>query len=60
MEKLGCYQRVSSRTQENDGTSIDYQLERGRDISKKLGMRCVIYNEGGKRVGNHLLVLVQN
>lgn len=48
MEKLGIYCRVSSKGQENDGTSIDYQLKKGSEISKKLGMKSVIFNEGGK------------
>ena len=48
MEKIGIYCRVSSKSQEDDGTSIDYQLKKGNEISKKLGMNPIIYNEGGK------------
>ena len=48
MEKLGIYCRVSSKSQEDDGTSIDYQLKKGNEISKKLNMNPIIYNEGGK------------
>ena len=48
MEKLGIYCRVSSKSQENDGTSIEYQLKKGQEISKKLGMKPVFFNEGGK------------
>lgn len=50
MEKgiLGIYTRVSSRKQEDDGTSIDYQIKIGKSISKKLGMKVEVYNEGGK------------
>ena len=48
MENLGIYCRVSSKYQENDGNSIDYQLKDGESISKKLGMKPIIFNEGGK------------
>ena len=47
-EKIGIYSRVSSRVQEDDGTSIDYQIKVGKKISKKLDMDFDIYNEGGK------------
>jgi len=48
MEILGIYVRVSSKSQEDDGTSIEYQIKKGKEISKKLGMNPIIYNEGGK------------
>ena len=48
MEKLGIYCRVSSKSQEDDGTSIDYQIKIGKKVSKKLGMDFELYNEGGK------------
>ncbi len=48
MKKLGIYCRVSSQIQEEDGTSIDYQIKKGNEISKKVGMKPVIFNEGGK------------
>ena len=48
MEKLGIYVRVSSKSQEEDGTSIDYQLKIGNKVSKKIGFNPSIYNEGGK------------
>ena len=48
MEKIGIYCRVSSKSQEKDGTSIEYQLRKGREISKKIGMKPIILNEGGK------------
>ena len=47
-EVLGIYCRVSSQKQEDDGTSIDYQIKIGKKVSKKLGMKVQIYNEGGK------------
>ena len=34
MEKIGIYCRVSSKTQEDDGTSIDYQIKMGNEISR--------------------------
>ncbi len=46
--KIGLYIRVSSRSQENDGTSIDYQIKKGNEISKKLGLTPIVFNEGGK------------
>jgi len=52
MEKIGIYSRVSSKTQEDDGTSIDYQIKMGNEISKKLGFKSVIFNEGGKTSWN--------
>jgi len=47
-QTLGIYTRVSSQKQEDDGTSIDYQIKIGKKVSKKLGMKVEIYNEGGK------------
>ena len=47
-EILGIYCRVSSRKQQDDGTSIDYQIKIGKKVSKILGMKVEIYNEGGK------------
>ena len=47
-ELLGIYSRVSSRKQQDDGTSIDYQIKIGKKVSKILGMKVEIYNEGGK------------
>jgi site-specific DNA recombinase len=48
MEILGIYSRVSSKSQEDDGTSIDYQIRKGNEISKRLKMTPKVYNEGGK------------
>jgi site-specific DNA recombinase len=45
---LGIYTRVSSKQQEDDGTSIDYQIKIGKKVSKQLGMKFELYNEGGK------------
>ena len=48
MDKIGCYYRVSSLKQEDDGKSIDVQRKLGIETSKKLGYEYVEYNEGGK------------
>ena len=48
MEILGCYLRVSTKQQEDDGMSIDSQRRLGKELSKKLGMKYVEYNEGGR------------
>ena len=48
MKKLGIYVRVSTKTQENKGTSLEYQLKVGKELCKRMGMKPVIYNEGGK------------
>ena len=45
---LHIYQRVSTKVQSEDGTSLDTQKEIGIKRSKKLGMDYVIHNEGGK------------
>jgi len=44
---LGIYTRVSSKQQEDDGTSIDYQIKIGKKMSKRLGMKFELYNDGG-------------
>jgi site-specific DNA recombinase len=47
-EILHIYTRVSTETQEEEGTSLDTQLEEGIKRSKKLGMSYHHWNEGGK------------
>ncbi len=49
---LHIYTRVSTRTQERDGVSLDEQQKAGRALAKKLGLKVVIHNEGGKS-SNH-------
>ena len=46
MEKIGILLRVSSKVQETDGTSLDVQKNLGVKISKKLGFKPIIFNEG--------------
>lgn len=45
---MGLYIRVSSRVQQNEGTSIDYQIRKGKELSQKLGMTPMLFNEQGK------------
>ena len=47
-EKLHIYLRVSSRSQEVDGESLEFQKKLGIEKSTQLNMIPVIYNEGGK------------
>lgn len=46
-EKLYCYLRVSTKSQEEEGNSIENQRFLGKKVSKKLGMKYVEMNEGG-------------
>ena len=46
-EKLYCYLRVSTKSQEEEGNSIENQRFIGKKVSKKLGMKYVEMNEGG-------------
>lgn len=48
MEKIGILLRVSSKVQETDGTSLDVQKNLGVKISKKLGFKPIIFNEGSQ------------
>jgi DNA invertase Pin-like site-specific DNA recombinase len=52
MTKLGIYVRVSSKVQENDGTSIETQINEGLEFSKQMGFEPVLFNEGGKTSWN--------
>ena len=47
-ETLHIYTRVSSVSQEEEGTSLETQLELGIERSKKLGMKHKTWNEGGQ------------
>ena len=48
MDTLHIYTRVSTSTQENDGTSLDTQKELGIKKAKELGMEPLVRNEGGQ------------
>ena len=48
METLHIYTRVSTVSQERDNYSIDSQTEMGINMSKRLGFKYQIWNEGGK------------
>jgi DNA invertase Pin-like site-specific DNA recombinase len=46
-KELYCYLRVSTKSQEEEGHSIENQRYIGKKISKKLGLKYVEMNEGG-------------
>lgn len=45
-EKIGLLYRVSSKPQETDGGSLDVQREMGKNVSKKLEIPFVEFDEG--------------
>jgi len=45
-DTLHIYTRVSTRTQEEDGTSLSTQQELGKGRAKQLGMKARVWNEG--------------
>jgi DNA invertase Pin-like site-specific DNA recombinase len=47
METLHILIRVSTTTQEEDGTSLITQKRLGIELSKQLGMDYQVHNEGG-------------
>ena len=51
-ETLHIYTRVSTKIQDEDGTSLDTQEDLGIKKSKELGMKSKIWNEGGKSSHN--------
>ena len=46
-ETLHIYTRVSTKVQNDDGTSIDTQIELGIRKADELGLNYKIWNEGG-------------
>ena len=48
MEKIGILTRVSSKVQETDGTSLDVQKNLGLKVSKNLGFKPILFNEGSQ------------
>ena len=46
--KIGILIRVSSKVQETDGTSLDVQKNLGIKVSKNLGFKPVLFNEGSQ------------
>jgi len=46
-QELYCYLRVSTKSQEEEGNSIENQRHIGKKVSNKLGMKYVEMNEGG-------------
>jgi len=51
-KELHIYTRVSTRAQEKDGTSLDTQKALGEKVAKRLKLKPVLMNEGGKS-SNH-------
>jgi DNA invertase Pin-like site-specific DNA recombinase/DNA-binding transcriptional ArsR family regulator len=51
-ETLHIYTRVSTKIQDEDGTSLDTQKDFGVEKSKDLGMKSTIWNEGAKSSHN--------
>ena len=51
-KELHIYTRVSTRVQETEGTSLDTQKNLGTEVAKKLKLKPVVHNEGGKS-SNH-------
>ena len=45
---LHIYTRVSTSSQEEEGTSLETQLELGVQRAEKLGMDYKVWNEGGR------------
>lgn len=51
-KELHIYTRVSTKAQETEGTSLDTQKQLGTQVAKKLKLKPVLMNEGGKS-SNH-------
>lgn len=51
-DTLHIYSRVSSQVQEEDGTSLDTQVELGIERSDYLGMDYKVWNEGARSSSN--------
>ena len=47
-EFLDCYTRVSTKTQMTDGNSLSVQKSMGKKLSKKLGLKFRLREEGGR------------
>ena len=59
-EFLHCYTRVSTDKQEKDGFSLVVQEELGLEVSKKLGMKFSLYNEGSRSSTIHYREVLEN
>ena len=47
-QNLGILLRVSSDVQQTDGGGLDVQKKMGLEMSKKLGLKPIIFNEGSQ------------
>ena len=52
MDKLFCYIRVSSRSQKDDGNSVERQIALGKRVAKLRGLEYVEMLEGKEGVGS--------
>ena len=52
MVELFCYVRVSSRSQKDDGNSIDRRVALGKQVAKLKGLEYVEMLEGKEGVGS--------
>ena len=47
-ENIGILLRVSSDIQQNEGGGLEVQKKMGLEMSKKLGYKPIIFNEGAQ------------
>ena len=47
-ENIGILLRVSSDIQQNEGGGLEVQKKMGLEMSKKLGYKPIIFNEGSQ------------
>ena len=47
-ENIGILLRVSTDQQQNEGGGLDIQRKQGLEMSKKLGLKPIIFNEGSQ------------
>ncbi|NVK76030.1 MAG: recombinase family protein [Oceanospirillaceae bacterium] len=48
IERLGILLRVSSDSQQNEGSSLEVQEKMGMEMSKELGLKPILFNEGSQ------------
>ena len=52
-EYLDCYIRVSTDEQRTEGNSLSVQEDMGRKLSKRLGLKFRLRNEGSRSSTRH-------
>lgn len=60
MKYLDCYLRVSTSEQVKKGSSLTVQKNTGEKVSKKLGMKCRIHDEGSKSSTSQYRVILND